>query len=94
MKNGTRRSIIAAVTVLVMFAAMFLFEQVHAQHGPPAGFDPKESLEQFMTDCTKVLNLTKEQKIKMGSILEEQFSEQEAYRGKMKNSGSKDFRAM
>jgi Spy/CpxP family protein refolding chaperone len=94
MKNGTRRSIIAAVTVLVMFTAMFFFEQAFAQQGPPAGFDPKESFEQFMTDCTKELNLTKEQEIKMRSILEEQFTEQKAYREKMKNSDSKDFRAM
>ena len=47
-----------------------------------------------MTDCTKELNLTKEQDIKMRSILEEQFTEQKAYREKMKNSDSKDFRAM
>ena len=74
--------------------AMLLFGQAYAQTGPPAGFDPKESFEQFMADCTRELNLTNEQESKMRSILEEQFAEQKAYREKMKGSGSKDFRAM
>lgn len=94
MKKGKRRSIIAVVTILVIFTAIFLFKQTYAQQGPPAGFDPKESFEQFMTDCTRELSLTKEQESKVRSILEEQFTEQKAYREKMKNSDSKDFRAM
>ena len=94
MKKRKRRSIIAVVTILVIFTAVILFKQAYAQQGPPAGFDPKESFEQFMTDCTRELSLTKEQESKMRSILEGQFTEQRAYREKMKNSDSKDFRAM
>jgi Spy/CpxP family protein refolding chaperone len=94
MKKRRKLSIIRAGTVLVIFTALLLFEKAFAQQRPPAGFDPKESFEQFMTDCTKELNLTNEQEIKMRSILKEQFTEQKAYREKMKNSDSKDFRAM
>ena len=94
MKTGNKRRIIPTGTLLMIYAAMLLFGQAYAQTGPPAGFDPKESFEQFMADCTRELSLTKEEESKLRSILEEQFAEQKAYREKMKGSGSKDFRAM
>lgn len=94
MRAGKRLTIIQTGTLLIIFTAILLFEQAYAQTGPPAGFDSKEPFEQFMLDCTKELNLTKEQERQMRSILEEQFTEQKAYLEKMKSGDSRNFRVM
>jgi len=94
LRAGKRLTIIQTGTLLIMFTAILLFEQAYAQTGPPAGFDSQEPFEQFMSDCTKELNLTKEQERQMRSILEEQFTEQKAYLEKMKSGDSRNFRAM
>ena len=91
---GKGRIIIQAGTVFMLCIVVVLIGQAYGQPGPPPGFDPKKSFDQFMTDCTRELNLTEEQESKMRSILKEQFEEQKAYREKMKKSESRDFRAM
>ena len=91
---GKGRIIIQAGIVFMLCIVVVLIGQAYAQPGTPPGFDPKESFDQFMTDCTRELNLTEEQESKMRSILKEQFEEQKAYREKMKKSESRDFRAM
>ncbi len=93
MRAGKRLTIIQAGTLFIIFTAILLFEQAYAQTGPPAGFDSQESFEQFMSDYTKELNLTKEQESQIRSILEEQFTEQKACLEK-KSSGRRNFRTM
>ncbi len=94
MSTGKGRIIIQAGIVFMLCIVVVLFGRAYAQPGPPSGFDPKESFDQFMTDCTRELNLTEDQESKMLSILKEQFEEQKAYREKMKKSENRDFRAM
>lgn len=94
MKTSKKQNIIRTGTLLVIFTTILLLEQTYTQPGPAAGFDEKEAFEQLMTDCTRELSLTKDQESQIRSILEEQFTEQKAYREKMKKSNSRDFRSM
>jgi Spy/CpxP family protein refolding chaperone len=94
MSTGKRRIIIQAGMFFILCIVFVLCGLAYAQPGPPPGFNPKESFDQFMTDCTRELKLTKEQESEMRSILQEQFRQQKAYREEMKNSEHKDFRAM
>jgi len=94
MKSTGTGNIIRTGLLLIVFSTFVLFEHACAQSEPPAGFNPGAALETFITDCSRELNLTKDQETRMRSILEEQFKEQKAYREKMRTSGNKDYRAM
>lgn len=94
MKSTGTRTIIGTGFLLIILSTVVLLAHVYARSKTPAGFDPGEAFEAFMADCSRQLNLTRDQETRTRTILREQFKEQKAYRETMKNSGSKDYRAM
>jgi Spy/CpxP family protein refolding chaperone len=94
MKSSVTRTIIGKGFLLIIFSAVVLHARAYAQSEPSAGFDPAAAFETFMSDCSRELSLTRDQETRMRSILQEQFTEQKAYREKMRDSGNKDYRAM